>query len=152
MALGLSNPGGTPRNDASTDQARIKRLASGVRFEAVTRADGISLGTVVRIFQDHRGLLWFSTRDGLNRYDGYQTVLYTDVPMDLSGPIPYPGLLYEGRNGSLWVGTQVLSLYRPGAGAVTRFDPAAQSKGSSWPQKISAIYEDNSGSLWLGAS
>lgn len=134
------------------NDARLQELASRVKFEPLTRADGISLGTVVQIFQDHRGFLWFGTTNGLNRYDGYQTTLYTDVPMDRSGPILYPGLLYESRDGSLWVGTQVLSLYRPGMGAVTRFVPPRRAPANSWPQKISAIHEDSGGFFWLGIS
>ena len=42
-----------------------------VVFEALTYEDGLSDDRVFEIFQGSRGFLWFGTRNGLNRYDGY---------------------------------------------------------------------------------
>ena len=65
--------------------------------------------------QDHEGYLWFGTRDGLNRYDGYTFTVYRPVTGDstsLSGNIIRT--LYEDRDGTLWVGT--------GNGGLNRFN------------------------------
>ncbi|HYG80185.1 MAG TPA: DUF4214 domain-containing protein [Pyrinomonadaceae bacterium] len=67
-----------------------------------TTADGLGSSKVTHIFQDSRGFLWFSTRDGLSRFDGYGFVTY-DTRHGLSAPtINY---LTETRAGVYWVAT-----------------------------------------------
>ena len=39
-------------------------------FERVSLEQGLSQSTVLSMFQDSRGFMWFGTEDGLNRYDG----------------------------------------------------------------------------------
>lgn len=46
----------------------------GLRFESITNKNGLSHNTVRCIMQDSRGFMWFSTINGLNRYDGYKFV------------------------------------------------------------------------------
>ena len=58
-------------------------------------------------FQDRHGLLWFGTEDGLVRYDGYETRLYTHDPdndRSLSNNSIYS--IIEDRQGHIWVGTR----------------------------------------------
>lgn len=40
------------------------------RFENLTIKNGLINNSISHIFQDKRGFLWISTRNGLNRYDG----------------------------------------------------------------------------------
>src|ERR1051325_11598908 len=47
--------------------ARAERLA----VKGFTTADGLARDGDSRIFQDPRGFLWFTTTEGLCRYDGY---------------------------------------------------------------------------------
>ncbi|MBT8067047.1 MAG: hypothetical protein KJO09_07380, partial [Gammaproteobacteria bacterium] len=37
-----------------------------VRFQHLSRADGLSQSFVYAIAQDHEGYMWFGTQDGLN--------------------------------------------------------------------------------------
>ncbi|MGA2591005.1 MAG: hypothetical protein ABSH32_13885 [Bryobacteraceae bacterium] len=37
-----------------------------------TTADGLAGNTIDRIVTDSHGFLWFCTREGLSRFDGYQ--------------------------------------------------------------------------------
>ncbi|RLD77968.1 MAG: hypothetical protein DRJ07_13900, partial [Bacteroidetes bacterium] len=42
-----------------------------VRFEDINDDNGMSGNSVLTILQDFQGFMWFGTRYGLNRYDGY---------------------------------------------------------------------------------
>src|SRR5262249_57132379 len=39
-------------------------------------ADGLAHGSILSIYQDHKGFLWFGTFEGLSRFDGYSFVNY----------------------------------------------------------------------------
>ncbi len=47
-----------------------------IKFERFGLDDGISNSNVLCILQDKRGFMWFGTKDGLNRYDGYKFTVY----------------------------------------------------------------------------
>src|SRR4030042_2019779 len=49
-------------------------------FEGLSVEEGLSQSRVRCILQDSDGFLWFGTRDGLNRYDGYQFKVYKRTP------------------------------------------------------------------------
>ena len=63
-------------SDHNTSWAQSSGIAMDIRFEQLTRADGIPSDSFYQVVQDHRGFLWFATRNGLIRYDGYQHVRY----------------------------------------------------------------------------
>src|ERR1041385_8342410 len=47
-----------------------------LQFEHIGTGMGLSQSNVMCIFQDSRGFMWFGTRDGLNKYDGYKFIVY----------------------------------------------------------------------------
>ena len=49
---------------------------NGISFEHYSSADGLSQESVLCIFQDSLGTMWFGTLDGLNKFDGYQFTIY----------------------------------------------------------------------------
>ncbi|RYF21070.1 MAG: hypothetical protein EOO42_11240, partial [Flavobacteriales bacterium] len=51
-------------------------VAQNLKFKHISVEDGLSNSTIECIFQDHRGFIWFGTRDGLNKYDGNQITVY----------------------------------------------------------------------------
>ena len=47
-----------------------------LKFENLQTDAGLSQSNVTTILQDSKGFMWFGTRDGLNKYDGYKFVVY----------------------------------------------------------------------------
>ncbi|MXV51006.1 histidine kinase [Pedobacter sp. HMF7647] len=106
--------------------------------------NGLSHNTVFCSMQDSDGFMWFGTKDGLNRFDGYsfKTFRYdSEKPGSLSeGPI-YS--LYSDKKKRLWVGTfNGLYIYNP---AKENFSLVKATSRMS----ISEIHADNAGNLWI---
>jgi len=45
--------------------------AERLPIKTYTTADGLAHNVVNRVVRDSRGFLWFCTREGLSRFDGY---------------------------------------------------------------------------------
>ncbi len=81
--------------------------AQNYRIEALTVADGLSQGFVIKLFQDSRGFIWVGTSNGLNRYDGYQIKRFTPdntAPWALKASVIYS--MVEDAHGLLWLSTE----------------------------------------------
>src|SRR5271165_6702595 len=54
-------------------------------FEHLGTAQGLSQSNVICSLQDSRGFMWFGTREGLNKYNGYSFTVYkNEIGDDLS--------------------------------------------------------------------
>ncbi|WP_176954409.1 ligand-binding sensor domain-containing protein [Niabella drilacis] len=51
-------------------------------FRKLTVANGLNDGSILAIAQDSRGFMWFSTKAGLNRFDGKSVKTYSFTPGD----------------------------------------------------------------------
>ncbi|MBS1538389.1 MAG: hypothetical protein JST20_11655 [Bacteroidetes bacterium] len=77
-----------------------------------TIQNGLSQGLVMCVMQDKEGFLWFSTKDGLNKYDGYRVTVYRNNPKDpYSLPDNFVTQLLEDSSGNFWVGTDTKGLF-----------------------------------------
>jgi ligand-binding sensor domain-containing protein/signal transduction histidine kinase len=68
--------------------------------------NGLSNNAVICSVQDTKGFLWFGTKDGLNRYDGYSFKVFRSEDKKESLGNNFIHSLYEDGNGKLWVGTE----------------------------------------------
>jgi diguanylate cyclase (GGDEF)-like protein len=129
--------------------------ASGrpIRFDRITPDQGLSQNTVMCIFQDSRGFMWFGTEDGLNRYDGAAFTVYRNDPSDLTSlPANFVSDIAEDAAGNLWIGTQGGGLAR-WERKTDRFHAYRHrrddDRGISSDQ-VQAVLVDDRGMVWIG--
>lgn len=105
--------------------------------------NGISNNAVIASLQDKKGFLWFGTKDGLDRFDGYSFKIFRYDPED-TGSIGsnFIHCLYEAPNGVLWVGTEK-GLYRHNE-TTESFSALPQATDG----QIRDVQMDGSGNLW----
>lgn len=77
------------------------------RFKQITTNDGLSQSTVTAMLQDSKGFMWFGTRDGLNRFDGYKFKVFKNDPGNrLSLSNNFVTDILEARTGALLIVTR----------------------------------------------
>ena len=77
-----------------------------LKFERISVEQGLSQETVPTIIQDYQGYMWFGTRNGLCKYDGYKFTVYQHDPTDTTSiGSNIIETLFEDRTGTLWIGT-----------------------------------------------
>ncbi len=74
------------------------------RYERITSDQGLSQNLVWTMLQDRHGFLWFGTKDGLNKYDGYKFSYYRFDPSDSNSISQgHVSNLHECASGLLWI-------------------------------------------------
>ena len=74
--------------------------------KTLTETDGLASNTVLTIFEDSHGNMWFGTTDGITRYDGDSFQTFTTEDGLAQNTI---GLIFEDQQGRLWFAGGVLS-------------------------------------------
>jgi signal transduction histidine kinase/DNA-binding response OmpR family regulator/ligand-binding sensor domain-containing protein len=124
-------------------------------WQEITISEGLSQGMIYDLKQDHKGFIWAATKDGLNRYDGYNFTVFThDAYNKYSLSSNVCSTLLVDRHGRLWIGTlnQGLNLFDD---RTQRFyhidlsDPASPDAGN---YEIILLTEDPEGNIWVGTS
>ena len=106
--------------------------------------NGLSNNTVGCSLQDQQGFLWFGTKDGLNRFNGYTFKTFQndrDDPTSIGSNFIIS--LYEDKYGVLWVGTD-RGLFKYDA-ATESFSPVNTAPAN----EIRGIQMDNNHCLWF---
>ncbi|MBS4029361.1 MAG: hypothetical protein KGZ58_12090 [Ignavibacteriales bacterium] len=125
------------------------------QVQRLTIDDGLSQNFIYDVFQDNRGFIWVGTKDGLNRYDGNNVVIYRHDPFDsLSISDNNISKIFEDRNGVLWLGTV--------GGGLNRFDRATErfthystiinDTFSLSYYNFTSMYDGGHQSLWIGTN
>ncbi len=116
-------------------------------FRHLTTSEGLSQSTVTCILKDQQGFMWFGTRDGLNKYNGYDFTIYKNNPDNPTG-FHSTGVfsLLEEKNGDILIGTGN-GFERLIKGTET-FTHHILSQGTPFTQNI---FQDSRGSTWIAA-
>jgi signal transduction histidine kinase/ligand-binding sensor domain-containing protein len=147
---------------AGVTDAGAERLAA----RRYTAADGLASDYIVSIYSDSRGFLWFSTRDGLSRFDGLRFTSYGVADGLPAGAI---NRVLETRGGVHWVATNGSGIYRfnPRGRRPTPAEVHEHARGSSLhpadllftqfrvsadpaTNRVNVLLEDRAGKLWAG--
>jgi ligand-binding sensor domain-containing protein/signal transduction histidine kinase len=134
-------------------EVRAERLP----IQSYGPAEGLPSTYVLHVMRDSRGFVWFSTRDGVSRFDGRRFVTYgTEDGL----PDPTVNATIERRDGTYWMATN--------GGGVCRFDPDVKGTTSArsgtdrpafrvYPvgnsmrtNRVNTLFEDRAGHLWAG--
>lgn len=125
-----------------------------IKFDHFQTFEGLSQSNVLTILQDSRGFMWFGTRDGLNRYDGYKFTVYRNNPKEKNSiSNNYIPDIVESANGDLWIATRGggLNHFDRAKGIFNCFKHVAADKNSISGNFITALKEDKDGNLWIGS-
>jgi len=125
---------------------------SQVRFDRVSLEHGLSQSSVTAIVQDSEGFLWFGTRSGLDRFDGYEFRIFRNDP-DRPETLSHSAVtaLFTDSRDRLWVGTEAgLNRYDPLTGSFLRFLSGRDSPSGPGGNTVTALAEDRRGRLWIG--
>lgn len=101
--------------------------------------NGLSDNSVKDICQDSRGYMWFATKDGFNRFNGYRFDVFGS---SFSGEHLNIDVICPHSDGiRIWLGcTEALMLFDPRDERLTRFD-ARNSEGKGIRNCISLLYD-----------
>lgn len=123
------------------------------RFTAVGEGRGLTATVVPSLLVDSEGLLWVGSREGLYRYDGYLATPFRPAPGDPATLSDVDvRMLYEGRDGSIWVSTNTAGLNRLDrrTGRFTRYRHDSADDGSLSDPSVYGVAEDDAGRVWVG--
>ncbi|TKG95495.1 hybrid sensor histidine kinase/response regulator [Puteibacter caeruleilacunae] len=116
----------------------------------LTIKNGLSHNEVTSIIQDDYGFMWFGTRGGLNRYDGYQFKQYKPSRSQTQGlHSPSVERLYKAGSGDIYIGTKS-SGYTVYSKKLDNFllpNPIKTLEN----KRIVSFFEDKDSSVWIGS-
>lgn len=112
--------------------------------------NGLTQNEVTSIAKDKYGFMWFGTRGGLNRYDGYEFKHYKP-DVDTARNILNPSVerIFCTKNGNIWIGTK--------SGGFSIYDIKHErfthsvSISDYIPDRIISFFEDKNGTVWIGS-
>ena len=119
-------------------------------FKKIDRSNGLSNTSVTCFVQDNLGFVWIGTKNGLNRYDGFDYKIYNKKNSSLSAD-DITDLLIDNK-GRLWIGTT--------GGGLNRYDQLhddfvffkniVDDSTSLSSNQIIKIFEDSKYNLLIG--
>jgi len=125
---------------AGTDGGGLLRYHNGV-FRSFSEADGLANDFVRVVYEDHQGILWVGTDDGLFRFFGDRM-----TRMDGKGNIPALAVhaIREDNTQGLWVGGSKLVVIH---GEDCKEYPL---KGNRSASRVKSILETRDRTIWVG--
>lgn len=133
---------------------------SRIKFQRISSENfkvekGLSQNSVNSILQDKDGFIWFGTWDGLNRYDGFNFVIYKSDVLNKENVLSNQTItaLFEDNSGFLWVGTEKgLNRFDKKRQKILLFRHIENDKNTISGDTILSFSEDELGNMWVGTN
>ncbi|WP_028296069.1 ligand-binding sensor domain-containing protein [Olivibacter sitiensis] len=124
-----------------------RAVAQTYYFNHYQVENGLSNNSVLCSAQDKNGFMWFGTRDGLNRFDGYNfRHFYADTESDHGLGSNFIHSIAVSKDNQIWIGTdQGVYIFDPRKERFTTLE-------GLYDREILQIEEDASGNIWLIAN
>ena len=133
--------------------AAVAQQQHHFRFGHLGTASGLSQSSVLAIFQDSRGFMWFGTRDGLNKYDGYAFTVYKHYAGS-GNSLSHNTVQYiaEDADGNLWLATWGggLDMFDREKELFVHHRPDPKNPYSVGSEYINCLFFASDGTLWIG--
>lgn len=122
--------------------------ARGQNYRFFSSDHDISSSLVNSIYQDHYGMIWISTEDGLNRYDGTKFTIYRNVIGDSTSLAHnFVNSVREDSKGHIYVCSQKgVQLYNPDTDTFTH--TSRREGNTEMKYAFSDILELRDGRVW----
>src|SRR5260221_3865661 len=123
-----------------------------LKFDHLGTHEGLSHSNTICMLQGSRGFMWFGTRDGLNKYDGYSFTVYRNKTVDkFSIGSNNVNEIVEDSNGILWIATWGgLSKYNRESEKFTQYRHDKNNTATISSDKVNSVLIDGDGILWIG--
>jgi len=126
--------------------------AQEMKYELYTIDNGLSQNMVQAVCEDSKGFMWFGTKDGLNRFDGHNFMVYRHEPGDPKSISDNDvTAIHEDQAQNLWVGTKLggLDLFDRKRGIFFVVEEVAIPGDMAEAKEIEQIKEDAQGDIWV---
>lgn len=118
-------------------------------FSHFTSDNGLSQNGITAMMKDSKGYMWFGTRDGLNKFDGYNFTIYNSKPEQQQTVLSNRILLIREDNwGYIWIKTYDDFVYRLNPSS-EEFIRITKPGGLPVNIKIDELFFLPSGDIWL---
>ena len=119
-------------------------------FKYLNIDHGLSQSEITCMYKDSNGYMWFGTRDGLNRFDGYSVKIYRHNRNDSTSVCSsHISAIVEDKNGNLWIGTtNGICMYNPSNDCFINYTSFFAGKGAVFTTVHKLLYTDGK-YLWL---
>ncbi len=124
-----------------------------LEFDHFKTDAGLSQSNVLCILQDSKGFMWFGTREGLNKYDGYKFTVYKNDPKNINSISGnFISAITESHDGNIWIATR--------GGGLCKYDVAKdlfvpykhdeKNPNCISSNNVNTVMEDDKGNIWAG--
>lgn len=126
----------------------INALANDYSFRTLTVMNGLSNNSVKSIYQDSLGFIWVGTKNGLNRFDGYECKTYFNHNEEFVGQSNDVINITPDKAGNMWIGTfNGVMLFNPYTG---KFKDLSLSYQGELPRGVVInIWMENDSTIWV---
>jgi diguanylate cyclase (GGDEF)-like protein len=124
--------------------------ADNIRFESISLKGQLSQQTIMSIYQDKKGYMWFGTQEGLNKYDGTKFTSYLpkrNDPHSISSSWIYS--IAEDDDGRIWVATtNGVNVLDANTNKFTRYT-ATSHPNTLNGNDATLVFKDGNGTMWV---